>query len=186
MSCHARHALLAVLLCALCAPAAAQTIDNNGVTIYRNQRNSGPRVTLDKKKDELYKGMIPGKRDDVEHITRKAAKTAAPNKLTWVGFIPEDRRTRVFFQFADAPNYEQSFQSDRIVLTFNNTKAIERNFLRVIDASFYKRVVRRIETKRRRGKKLTVTLFLRESAQPQFDASGNYLYVDFAHTPKSK
>lgn len=179
-----RPILTAILLFSLCAPAAAQTIDENGVTIYRNQRTSGPRVTLDKKDDELYKGMIPGKRDDVAHITAKAAKTSAPNKLTWVGFIPEKRRTRIFFQFADAPVYDQSIASDKIVLTFSNTKAIEKNFMRVIDARFYKRVVKRIETKRRRGKKIVVTLFLREAAEPQFDASGNYLYVDFAHTPE--
>ena len=100
-----RHILTAALLFSICAPAAAQTIDENGVTVYRNQRASGPRVTLDKKDDELYKGMIPGKRDDVEHITRKAAKTAAPNKLTWIGFLLHlDSLLSLFFLSEELPD----------------------------------------------------------------------------------
>ena len=182
--------VLTSLALATAAPAGlhAQQIDAGGVTVYRTLNNTEPRVPLDKSKQELYSGMIPGTRDDIGHITQKTQTTRAATKLTWVGFLPEERRTRVFLQFDGTPEYSQSMnaQKNELTLSFQNAKVVDKNLLHSIDTRFYRRAVRRITVKRKRNKRVVITLTLQSDAQPQIDTQGSYLYIDFAHDPDAK
>ena len=53
--------------------------------------------------------------------------------------------------------------------------------MRFIDASYYKRSVKRIEAKRKR-KVVTVTMTVEPGAQPSIDQSGDYIYFDFPYS----
>lgn len=136
---------------------------------------------------DLYRGIIPGRRDVLPHLEQAQAQgksDSRPNQLTWIGFLPEESRTRVFFQGARAPQYEMQRSQDGRTLTINfrNARLPKRNFSRFIDTSYFERAVTRIETKARGGD-VVVTVHLREGAFPTVNREGDYLFFDFPHTP---
>ncbi|MFU8807353.1 MAG: AMIN domain-containing protein [Bradymonadaceae bacterium] len=136
---------------------------------------------------ELYRGIIPGQRDLLPHLEQaqnQGQVESRPNQLTWIGFLPEERRTRVFFQGARAPQYEMQRSSDgkSLTITFRNARLPKKNFSRFIDTSFFERTVTRIETKAQRGD-VIVTVSLRDGAQPTVNREGAYIFFDFSHTP---
>jgi len=114
MTRHARRTLC--LFAALSMLGAPQASAQDGAAapldaaVFSNTTNQ-PRVTLDKADDELYKGVIPGKRDEKDHISRslnkkKKAARRVDNTLTWIGFRAEERRTRIFIQGTSTPSYD--------------------------------------------------------------------------------
>lgn len=129
--------------------------------------------------------MIPGTRDTVKHIRRDASKIKRKNGLTWIGFLAKENTTRIFVQMTDTPDYTTSRNrsGSEITLTFNNTKLVDRNFMRHIDTRFHKRDVKYIRTKKR-GKNITITITVKAGSEPQFDTQGNYLNIDFTHVPE--
>ncbi|MFU8807329.1 MAG: AMIN domain-containing protein, partial [Bradymonadaceae bacterium] len=152
--------------------------------------DSGPRNTsqaLGMDRMELYRGIIPGQRDLLPHLEQAKAQgqsSSRPNQLTWIGFLPEENRTRVFFQGARAPQHEMQRSNDgqSLTITFRNARLPKSNFSRFIDTSFFERSVTRIETKAQRGD-VIVTISLKSGAQPTVNREGDYLFFDFPHTP---
>ncbi|MGM0557345.1 MAG: AMIN domain-containing protein [Myxococcota bacterium] len=144
---------------------------------------SGPRTTLDLAIEKMYRGVIPGKRDEVEHL--KAKDQTGPNSLTWLGFQPEDERTRVFIQTSREADYEQSVDSEdkTLTLTLYNTKVSAKNFSRFIDTSFFGRNVQLIEAKKANGA-VEIMIALDEIERPTVQQDGTYLYLDFPHEAK--
>lgn len=167
------------------APAAAVvSSDATAVTLFRAKAKQ--RVTLEKSDKELYSGVIPGKRDEVEHISKaveKGKKEATPGQLTWIGFLPEKTRTRVFLQTPGVENYEATRSEDRktLTITLPQTKISTRNVTRPVDTSAYKRKVTNIQAKRKRGKTVHVHLSVEASSEPQISRIGEFIYIDFSH-----
>jgi hypothetical protein len=137
---------------------------------------------LRKEQKEIYSGVIPGKRDEVKHIGRRAT-----SEITWIGFLPERTRTRVFIQTSGTPAYQSSRSQNKLTLTFNNSKLAAKNFSRHIDTRFHGRDVLRIDTIHKRGSKVVrIDLTLSNNAEPSIDQRGEYIYIDFKHTPPKK
>lgn len=129
---------------------------------------------------ELYRGVIPGKRDAVDHIR---SQPNGANPLTWVGFQPEESRTRVFFQSPRPLQYRvnRDAESGDLLVVFSNARITERNFSRLIDTSYFNRNVTRIEARERRDRSVEVRISLRENVEPSVSTDGQYLYLDFPH-----
>ena len=143
-----------------------------------------PQELLEREENELYQGVIPGQRDDVDHL--RALKEEAgddPTVITWVGFRPEDDRTRVFFQSPQPVQYQVDEVRDgnQLSVTFERATIPERNFTRFIDASHFDRAVERIEVEELGGGDVEVTLQLNEDLVPATTIDGQYLYLDFPH-----
>lgn len=129
--------------------------------------------------EKIYTGIIPGKRDALPHLSDKARKH---HVLTWIGFVPEKTRTRVFFQASEGTDYamDRSEDGSQIILTFDDTRVENYNLMRFIDASHFGRDVKRIDVKRKR-KVVTVTVTVVPGAQPNASRKNGYIYLDFAH-----
>jgi|GEM_PF-6341038 hypothetical protein len=166
-------------LLALTSIPAAVSAQGTDTTVFRNS-NTGPRVTLDKEQKELYGGIIPGSRDELKHLDGANRRY---NMLQWIGFEPQENRTRVFIKATPGIPYDMNRSEDgtQITLTFDNTVVENYNLMRFIDTSYYKRSVKRIEAKRKR-KVVTVTLTVEPGAQPNVDQTGDYIYFDFPYS----
>lgn len=155
----------------------------NSVTVFRRSGDSesSVRETLDFKPEEMYRGVIPGTRDEVEHLeeARKSA-TSSSNTLTWIGFQPREQSTRVFIQTARAPDYRVSRDGTTVVLTLANTKLSARNFSRSIDTEFFDRNVRGIDSKQVNRTTVEVRIRLAKGEEPRVNATSSYVYVDFS------
>ena len=149
-----------------------------------SDRDGGADSLLSDDHTELYQGIIPGERDAVDHMqsAREAAESGS-NQITWVGFKPEDERTRVFFQSPRPVEYQIQADSDagELVVIFDSAQIPERNFSRFIDASHFDRAVERIEARETDGGDVQVTFEMRENVQPSTSVDGEYLYLDFPH-----
>ena len=137
--------------------------------------------------EPTYQGIVPGERDEVEHLRdeqESGASASKPNKLTWLGFQPKDDKTRVFIQTARASEYNVSREDDgrRVIVTLENTGISTRNFRRSIDTSFFDRNISRIDARPSRRSKVEVTIELESPASPSVEANENYLYVDFPYS----
>ena len=170
---------VAGVLLALTSIPVAVSAQGTETTVFRNT-NSGPRVTLDKEQKELYGGIIPGKREDLKHIEGSNRRY---NMINWIGFEPAEDRTRVFIKATPGIPYNMDRSEDgtQIILTFTDTVVENYNLMRFIDASFYKRSVKRIDAKRKR-KVVTVPLTVEPGAQPNVDQTGDYIYFDFPYS----
>ena len=151
------------------------------------QENQGPKnevsvEDLTKPQEEIYRGIIPGKRDDLAHVDHKKP-SSKKNLITWIGFVPEKTRTRVFLQVNDELNYSESTSDDgsQIILTFENTKVENYNLMRFIDASHFDRSVKRIDASRK-GKTVTVTITVTPGSSPNISRKNNYIYLDFPYS----
>lgn len=152
----------------------------------------GPRTTLDLAIEQMYSGVIPGKRAQVAHLTRareKGQNPAQPNQLTWIGFQPEKDVTRVFLETARSPDYstrtEQSEAGPVYVVTLSNTQIPARNFRRFLDTSYFERDVERIEAKKVDQRTVELHIQLEKRQSPTLQTDGNFLFVDFPYTPPS-
>lgn len=164
----------------------AQVVGSYQIGIYgeRERANQEARQRLGAlERTELYRGVIPGERDEVDHID--VSPDGAANPLTWVGFQPEESRTRVFFQAPRTLQYQISTdqESGDLVVTFTNARIMERNFGRLIDTSFFGRAVTRIEVREHRGN-VEVRLARRGNFAPEVSVDGQYLYLDFPYAPE--
>lgn len=176
------------------APALAQ--DKGGSqgterTVMRESIDNAQDDIMSQPQDKIYSGVIPGTRDSVKHIegSLQKGKNSSGSLLTWVGFVPEDNRTRVFVQMGGEHNYEMSRSKDgrTIILTYTNTKIGARNVTRPIDTSGYKRDVTGIQVKNKGRGKVTVAINVKDNASPQISQEGPFLYLDFAYTkPQSE
>lgn len=151
-----------------------------------HQRQKRAAEFLSRDDTELYRGVIPGKRDEVEHLSelkRRAQSSADPNPITWIGFQPEDDKTRVFIQAPRPVEYRlrDASEGNDLILIFRNATIPKRNFSRFIDTTHFDRIVQRIEATERSGATVEVTLSMRDKATPQLSTEGGYLYIDFAH-----
>lgn len=141
---------------------------------------------LSEEHTELYRGIIPGERDDVAHLKALKERTASdadPNPITWVGFQPEDERTRVFFQSPRPVQYQvqEALDEGELVVIFENAELPKTNFSRFIDARHFDRAVTRIEVSETGGGDVKVQLKMSEDVEPDISTDGEYLYFDFPH-----
>lgn len=156
--------------------------DTSYVTVFQPGGANAP-LPVDLTPDKMYRGVIPGTRDEVSHLIKareKAADRSNRNAVTWVGFQANDKSTRVFFQTGRESNYDLGQADGAVTVTFNDTRLSARNFGRFIDTSFFNRNVTRIEVKQVDKSTVVATISLRRSEQPDVDRSGNYLYLDFS------
>ena len=150
-----------------------------------------PRTTLDLAVEQLYRGVIPGKRNEVAHLARAkevGAESNKPNQLTWLGFRPEDDSTRVFFQTARQSDYNIRRQQDPplVEITLRNTRIPASNFSRFIDTSFFNRNVQLVEAEQIDRSTVEVRIELKTFEQPTVRRDGNYVYLDFPHSSPDK
>ncbi|MFW5966348.1 MAG: AMIN domain-containing protein [Persicimonas sp.] len=138
--------------------------------------------TLDMTIDQLYRGVIPGSRDEVAHL-KSAHDDGGPNKLTWLGFRPTDDETRIFFQTAREAQYDLDEDRDeaRIELTLDDTQIASRNFQRFIDTSYFERNVERVEAREGNDGEVVITIELDSFEAPQIETEGNYVYLKFPY-----
>lgn len=163
-----------------------QELEPSYVTVFRPGGSQAP-LPVDLSPEKMYRGIIPGTRDEVSHLTKareKGAESGHVNYVTWVGFQANDDSTRVFFQTARNADYTVGQgEEGAVTVTFNDARLSASNFGRFIDASFFDRNVTRVELNQVDKKTVVATISLRQSARPDVDRSGNYLYLDFAYTP---
>ncbi len=154
------------------------------LTNHAIQMSSGQpqkRETLSLKPEEMYRGVIPGTRDEVKHLSRARKKgETSTNRVLWIGFQPRDQSTRVFIQTAREANYEVSTEGNDVVLTLSDAKLSARNFSRFIDTTYFKRNVQRIESKRLGRDSVEVRITLLKSERPQVNSTTNYVYLEFS------
>lgn len=139
--------------------------------------------TLDMTMDQLYRGIIPGKRDELPHLHGAKDPDGSPNKLTWLGFRPTDDETRIFFQTAGEPEYDvdEDRENGRIELTLSNTRIGSSNFQRFIDTSYFERNVKRVEARETDGGQVVITIELSSFETPRVETDGNYVHLKFPH-----
>ncbi len=137
---------------------------------------------FDRPANKIYKGIIPGDRDQVEHLESGSDQTGREgNRLTWIGFQPKDAKSRVFVQFSQRPDYSVSRNDEgrQIVVTLERTRVTAGNFRRDIDTRFFDRAIRRIRTETVGNGTVELRIDLEEAKSPSVSTDGNYLYVDF-------
>ena len=146
------------------------------------QIENAPVAVRERPQRELYGGIIPGTRDTLPHLNHRHRRA---HQLSWIGFTPEDTRTRIFIKADPNIPYQMSRSEDgtQIFVTFENTAVENYNLVRFIDASFYKRAVSRIDASRKRGD-VTITMTVEPGAEPRVDQSGEYIFFDFPHTAR--
>ena len=153
--------------------------------------SSAPRTTLDMAIDKMYRGIIPGKRDQVDHLREKDEQDSAtlgPNRLTWIGFQPEDDKTRIFVQTSRRADYnmERKPAKKTLVLRIEDTKITARNFSRFIDTSYFDRNIQKITTKKAEDGAVEIHIEVSEMESPMIQQDGGYLYADFPYESKEK
>lgn len=137
-------------------------------------------TSVDLSEEELYRGVIPGTRDEVKHMDRARQQGASgPNQITWVGFQAKDDMGRVFFQTARHAEYSLTRSDNTVRVRFENMRIPTRNFSRFIDASYFGKNVQKIEARQVARNTVEVSITLREDEQPTVQRSGNYIYLDF-------
>ena len=143
------------------------------------------RAELPTEPEELYSGIIPGTRDDVTHIEAKKPSTKR-SRIRWIGFLPQDTRTRVFVQVDADADYDLAISKDgaSVLITFPSTKLDNPNLKRDIDARFFGRDVTYIDVSRRKGS-VTLEMKIKPGATPRASREGDYVYFDFPHTPET-
>ncbi len=149
------------------------------VTVFAGgSANQKPVDTLNLSETEMYRGVIPGKRDSVAHLSQDSE---GDNRITWIGFQAKDDSSRVFFQTVRAADYEilSGDSSNILVVRFSNTKIPVRNFKRFIDTSAFEWNVRRIDAKQASRNVVEVTIELASDEEPIISRNGGYLYLDF-------
>ena len=162
---------------------ADQAVDTTSyVTVFKPGGASAP-LPVDLTPDKMYRGVIPGTRDEVDHLVEAREKSSTRrnrNQVTWVGFQANESSTRVFFQTGRESSYDLGQDGGSITVTFNDTRLAARNFGRFIDTSFFKRNVTRVDVKQVNKTTVVATIQLRQFEQPDVDRNGNYLYLDFS------
>lgn len=177
-------------LCAALLSVSAPLYAQDGeITVSRPDQDAQEnQEALKKPQEEIYSGVIPGTRNTVGHIegSLNQGKSSAQSMLTWVGFVPEENRTRVFIQMGGEHNYtmERGKDGRSISLIYTNTKIGARNVTRAVDASGYKRAVKLIEVKKKGRDKVIVKLTVDPSTEPQISQQGPFLYLDFPYSKK--
>ena len=133
---------------------------------------------------DVYRGVIPGDRDSLPHISRtqQHGQSGVANTLSWIGFQPLDGVTRVFLQTGRPAQYQVSEGPDGLSLTIRlrDTRIELSNFRRRIDARYFDRAVSEIEAFRRGDGVTEVVIQLAHAATFTVEGAGDYLYVDFA------
>lgn len=159
------------------------------VTVFRPGGAQAP-LPVDLTPEKMYRGVIPGTRDEVTHLTdarQEGADRSNRNRVTWIGFQARDESTRIFVQTAREADYTLGEgEEGSVTLTFNDTRLSARNFGRFVDTSFFDRNVTRIEVDQVDKTTVVATISLRQYERPDVDRNGNYLYLDFSHTPQSE
>lgn len=127
-----------------------------------------------------YQGVVPGKTDVVEHTQVKHVKTQASYELTWVGFQKLESKDRVFLQFAAVPQYSTQIEGNDLVITLPDTAPTTKNFIRVMDTTYFDSPVQQIETSYKRG--ITkVRIHFSTPPTPDIHTDNTYLFVDVSH-----
>ncbi len=180
---HRRRLLMLVpltLLCAWSLPGDLAHAQEYGSYTYSGRQETTSREDLPKEQEQLYGGIIPGKRDGVAHVQN--ATSSKKRQINWIGFTPESTRTRVFIQATSPTDYQMSRSEDgtQIILTFPNTRVENFNLIRFIDATYFDRAIKRIDATRKR-KTVTVTMTVEPGTNPDVTRTDNYIYFDFPH-----
>jgi len=166
------------------------TVQSYEIQLHEDSGTDGDRrkssEKLDRSPNQMYRGIIPGEREAVDHLAEEREQGESPtepNRLTWIGFQPNDDNTRVFVQMSRQADYSVSRRDDgkRIVVTLENAKVTTGNFRRRIDTRYFDRAVQRIETKVVGDRTIELHISLGTSKPPSVEAKDDYLYVDFAY-----
>lgn len=158
----------------------------NYVTVFQSGAfNQKPVEALNLTETEMYRGIIPGKRDSVAHLSSDGT---GDNRITWIGFQAKDDSSRVFFQTTRAADYQivSGDASNVLVVRFANTKIPVRNFKRFIDTSAFDWNVRRIDARQASKEVVEVTIELESDEEPIISRNGGYLYLDFKKKSQNK
>ena len=180
-SCTALRRLGVALLCVFIAlPSAWAQQQQEGTPPPGGAQGETSVEDLSAPQEQLYHGVVPGKRDELARATKRRSTRYAT--LTWIGFQAEQTRTRVFIQSPDKPDYSESISEDgsELTLTFKDAVVENYNLTRFIDASHYERAVKRIDVSSK-GKVVRVKLTLSPGVQPTISRKDEYLYIDFPH-----
>jgi hypothetical protein len=151
----------------------------NYITVFAGGSGSQkPVEELNLSETEMYRGVIPGKRDSVSHLSQD---DSGDNRITWIGFQAKEDSSRVFFQTVRPADYEilSGDTSNILVVRFSDTKIPVRNFKRFIDTSAFEWNVRRIDAKQAGRNAVEVTIELASDEEPIISRNGGYLYLDF-------
>lgn len=167
----------------------APSITSYNITMHGGgpvQRRRAASEFLHRDPAELYRGIIPGKRDEVSHLKQSresGQQSGQPTPITWLGFMAEEDRTRVFVQSPRPVQYQirADQESHKVVVTFSGARIADRNFGRFIDTSHFQRTVRRIEAREVSDGSVEMTLTLNANVRPSTSTDGDYLYLDFPH-----
>lgn len=166
-----------------------ESMESYQIRIHKDSESGGDKQkadTADRPEEQMYKGIIPGKRENVDHLKeeREAGKSpSGPNRLTWIGFQPKDDKTRIFVQMARQPDYSVSREEDgkHVVISLQNAKITAGNFRRQIDTRYFDRAVQRIDTKAVGDNTVELHISLATAKSPSVEVKEDYLYVDFGH-----
>ena len=166
-----------------------QSMESYEIRIHEDSKSgsggdSRKSAKMNRPDNQMYKGIIPGDRDEVDHLKEEqesGRSRSAANRLTWIGFQPKDDKTRVFIQMSRSPDYSVSRRDDgkRVVITLDNAKVSAGNFRRDIDTSYFERALTGIKTKVVGQSTIELHIDLREAKSPTVEAKDDYLYVDF-------
>lgn len=133
------------------------------------------------KQGERYGGISP--HTPQQDSDGDAVDTSGVNAIEWIGFHPEDERTRIFVQTTRPVRYnvDHDASAQQVVLTIEGAQITRSNFRRFIDARHFERDVERIETRELDGQTIEVTVTLQGDDRPTVTDDGRFLFMDFPY-----
>lgn len=187
----------------LAAPVAALAQDDDDDVVYSKKDQAY------KHKEGEYGGVTPGviypydDKDFKNRIKRPTNSGKRKNRVTWVGFQPQDDGTsRVFIQLTSELEYTQAVVGDRLEVHLPGARLANANARRRLDTTQFETSISEVKAQRvagRRGKKdqpgrsagVAVTVRFKDAgAARQGTASINkeqdgyyYLFLDFGAAP---
>lgn len=140
--------------------------------------------------NQLYRGIIPGVRDTLPHISRQqkiGEKSKKSSRLTWIGFQRMEDKSRVFLQTHGVPAFqvERGKKEGEVIVILQNTRPATYNFKRNMDTRWFPRAITGIRSYQK-GKDTHVSIQLRSQVEFSIVPQGNYLYMDFDDTAIEK
>ncbi|HUH02780.1 MAG TPA: hypothetical protein VML75_12365 [Kofleriaceae bacterium] len=187
----------------LAAPATARAQDDGDDVVYSKKDQAY------KHKEGEYGGVTPGviypydDKDFKKRIKRPTNSGKRKNRVTWVGFQPQDGgNARVFIQLTSELEYSQAVLGDRLEVYLPGARLANANARRRLDTTQFETSISEVKAQRvvrSRGKRdqparpagVSVTVRFKDAgAARQGTASVNkeedgyyYLFLDFGAAP---
>lgn len=131
--------------------------------------------------EEIYGGVIPGKRDWHARDQRRRDRHGRRNELTWIGFMPGENggNNTLFLQTLHEIDYQINTSQDglSIEVVLANTRAPRDNTRRRLDTRYWPTAV--VETQARRsGRRTVVTITLHRAVSHTTRQEDGFLYIE--------